>query len=65
MKEFTFHIPVRGTILTKIVAKDAEEAINVLLERQGDIIYHPSGILEPIIEDMIIYDNSVDGKLMN
>ena len=59
MKEFTFHIPVRGTILTKIVAKDAEEAINVLLERKDDIIYHPKGVLIPQIEKMIIYHNEI------
>ena len=59
MKEFTFHVPVTGTILTKVVAKDAEEALNIFFDRQDDILYHPSGVLTPNIEDMLIYDNNV------
>lgn len=65
MKEFVFHVPVRGIITVKIVSDDAKEAVEIFLDKQEQILQHPAGKLEAIMEDVIIYNEDIDENQVN
>lgn len=64
MKKFNFVIPVHGVINTEIIANDAEEAVNILMDKKTMFEYHPSGHIEMEIENAIITFND-DNIILN
>lgn len=54
MKKFNFIIPVHGVINTEIIAKDSEEAIQILMDKKSMFEFHPNGHIKMEIENSII-----------
>ncbi len=55
MKEWAIHLPVEGTLIVKICADKPEEALQILEDKQEQILYHPIGKLSPLTHKLTMY----------
>lgn len=60
MKEYNLIVPVIGTVQLLICAEDAEEALEILLDKQEDLERLPYGHLEMELSKIIVIENKIN-----
>ena len=60
MKEYNLIVPVIGTVQLSICAEDAEEALEILLDKQEDLERLPYWHLEMELSKIIVIENKIN-----